>query len=532
MRTRPRAPRHAALLAPVLLLGTAVALCPLPCLADDFTYHPAGDLTPGSGTGREDDRTYVPGMRFPIEVAPAYANSQVWGRGGLNGGGGSQCDSVNYAYPWRDNYCESRTWDMPLCPSGTGHQGQDIRPSTCADAVHWAVAAEAGSVTYIGSYSLNLTADSGTLHRYLHMDPASIVVGVGDRVERGARLGRISDAFGDSSTSIHLHYDIQQSVAGVGFVFVPTYHSLVDSYEALIGAPGSTCEPFPAGEAVIDNQSPCFVQHGPPSTWRYVVGAGWDDDLLWTYAWAGDASNWAEWVFELEEAGEYEVSVYVTPEYAQAREARYSVRHAGGEDELRVDVSAAEGWLVLGSWELAAGVPQRVAVYDGPGEDVALQRRVIADAVRLVPAGGDGPGGGDDSEGGGDDAGRPDAGSGRDAGDAGGPDAGLDAAADAGGDSGRRDTGDAGGAPDGGGDGGGGGGRGDGGDPRGEDDPGAGATQAVTVGGGCSASGRAPASPGAAAAWLSALGACLIVGRRRRPGRGEGPVAAQRRSAR
>lgn len=508
MNAHLRAHARLPLLTATLVLGATVALRPLPCLADDFTYHPAGDLTPGSGTGREDERTYVPGMRFPIEEAPAYANSQVWGRGGLNGGGGSQCDAVNYAYPWRDNFCESRTWDMPLCPSGQGHQGQDIRPATCADAVHWAVAAEAGSVTYIGSYSLNLTADSGTLHRYLHMDPASIVVGVGDRVERGARLGRISDAFGDSSTSIHLHYDIQQSVAGVGFVFVPTYHSLLDSYEALIGAPGTTCEPLPAGEAVIDNQSPCFVQHGPPSTWRYVVGAGWDDDLLWTYAWAGDASNWAEWVFELEEAGEYEIAVYVTPEYAQAREARYTVRHAAGEDELRVDLSAAEGWHVLGTWELAAGAPQRVAVYDGPGEDVSLQRRIVADAVRLVPSGG-GSGGGDEAAEGPGDTGP------ADLGDAGAPDADMGGSEDAGGtDAGEVGGGDAGATPDatsadr--------GGRGDPGATRADDEQGEIATQAVSVGGGCSvAGGVAEGARGGGAgggALLGLFGLCAALG--------------------
>ena len=42
-------------------------------------------------------------MRFPIEVAPAYPNSQVYRPGGLYGGGGSQCDASNYDYPWQDN---------------------------------------------------------------------------------------------------------------------------------------------------------------------------------------------------------------------------------------------------------------------------------------------------------------------------------------------------------------------------------------------------------------------------------------------
>src|SRR5690606_9414724 len=78
-----------------------------------FDYHPPGDLVEGSGQGRVDDTVYAPGMRFPIENAPAYANSQVYNPGGYLGPAGGQCDAVNYSYPWRDNYCEIRQWDMP-----------------------------------------------------------------------------------------------------------------------------------------------------------------------------------------------------------------------------------------------------------------------------------------------------------------------------------------------------------------------------------------------------------------------------------
>ena len=85
-----------------------------------WRYEPAGALVGGSGRGRADGHVYAPGMRFPIERGPAYANSQVWGVGGSAGPGGSQCDGRNYSYPWRDNYCESRSWSMPMCPSGKG----------------------------------------------------------------------------------------------------------------------------------------------------------------------------------------------------------------------------------------------------------------------------------------------------------------------------------------------------------------------------------------------------------------------------
>ena len=195
-----------------------------------FTFRPAGELTPGSGRGTADATVYLPGMRFPLESDPAFANSQVWGRGGSHGGGGGQCDAVNYSYPWRDNFCETRTWAMPLCPAGTGHQGQDIRPATCKKDLHWAVAAIDGTITKIGFYSVYLMGSGNTRVDYLHM--SSVQVKVGQRVVRGDRLGRVSNVFNDTPTTIHLHLNLFQKTAQ-GWLYVPPYTSLVASYQAL-----------------------------------------------------------------------------------------------------------------------------------------------------------------------------------------------------------------------------------------------------------------------------------------------------------
>lgn len=219
-------------IASALVLATSLTLAGS-AAAETFAFEPPGALAPTSGTGREDDRVYAPAMRFPMESGPAYANSQVWGHGGNSGPkGSSQCDVENFSYPWRDNYCESRSWDMPLCPSGTGHQGQDIRAATCEKDVHWVVAAADGSITNVGSYSVYLTADDGTRFDYLHM--SEVAVQEGDDVKRGQRLGKVSNQFGGTPTTVHLHFNIKQNVAGVGFVFVPTYMSLVESYKDLL----------------------------------------------------------------------------------------------------------------------------------------------------------------------------------------------------------------------------------------------------------------------------------------------------------
>jgi murein DD-endopeptidase MepM/ murein hydrolase activator NlpD len=210
-----------------------------------FSYDPPGQLVAGSGKGRVDMNVYAPNMRFPMESGPAFANSQVWGHGGNEGTGG-QCDKENFSYPWHDNYCETRDWDMPLCPGGQGHQGQDIRAASCKAGVHPTVAVADGTITSIGSYSVYLTTADGTRFDYLHMQ--DVAVKEGQKVKRGDPMGKVSNQFGGSATTVHLHFNIKQNVAGVGSVYVPGYLSLVKSYEAMISPPvpdASVPEPPP-----------------------------------------------------------------------------------------------------------------------------------------------------------------------------------------------------------------------------------------------------------------------------------------------
>ena len=243
-------PRATAFVATLLLASSAAAA--------DFSYKPAGTLVSGSGTGRVDSKIYAPGMRFPIEKAPAYANSQVWGHGGNSGPGGGQCDVENFSYPWWDNYCETRSWTMPLCPSGKGHQGQDIRAASCTKNVHSTSATTDGKISSIGTYSVYLTGNDGTVYRYLHM--GSVAVSTGATVKRGQLLGKVSNEFGGTPTTVHLHFDLEQNVSGLGKIFVPPYTSLVAAYQELVGpvvaklgakliAKGSDAEVDPAGAA-------------------------------------------------------------------------------------------------------------------------------------------------------------------------------------------------------------------------------------------------------------------------------------------
>jgi len=214
-----------------LLIAALIAAPSQALSAQEFAYEPAGTLLPGSGRGAADQTVYAPGITFPIEQTPSYANSQVWMTGGGKGPVGSWKASVNFSYPWRDNFCEARSRRTPSCPSGMGHQGQDIRAGKGENDVYWAVATEAGRISNVGVYSVELTGTSGTRYRYLHLSMNKLKVRQGDRVVPGQRIGYVSNDFGGTPTPVHLHFEILQNINGAGLRHVPPYMSLVRAYQ-------------------------------------------------------------------------------------------------------------------------------------------------------------------------------------------------------------------------------------------------------------------------------------------------------------
>lgn len=197
-----------------------------------FEFEPTGKLVGGSGSGVTLATINAAGIRFPVEASPAYLNSQVWGVGGMKGPAGGQDAKANYSYPWHDNFCETRSYKTPACPAGTGHQGQDIRPASMRG-THWAVAVEDAQVTKIGTYSVTLVGASGNEYRYLHMKMAQLPVRSGQFVRRGQMVGIISNDFGNTKTTVHLHFELRQNAGGRGIRVVSPYTSLVAAYHDL-----------------------------------------------------------------------------------------------------------------------------------------------------------------------------------------------------------------------------------------------------------------------------------------------------------
>lgn len=217
-----------------------------------FNHNPAGQLPAGHGPGYMDRTSWAPTMCWPMMEA-GFPNSQVYGPGGGMGPPGkpSQCDSLNYTLPWSDTFCEARSRSNPLCAGagGQGHQGQDIRPASCQKNQHWAVAAEAGIITDIGTYTVTLTSSAPPhrTYRYLHMQMATLAVHEGDTVTPGQKLGKVSNDFGGTPTTIHLHFEMRAGVAGVTTdgkavalqTFLPPYISLAEAYQRKLN--GGTC---------------------------------------------------------------------------------------------------------------------------------------------------------------------------------------------------------------------------------------------------------------------------------------------------
>jgi len=248
-----------------------------------FSYYPPGQLITGTGArhrgGDADFTVYAP-IRFPLADGPVQTYSQVF----INLGdctvalGDSQTVRRNGApfrcvpgklltaadmpsggqnmYPWRDNFCEMRGFFVGQCPSGLGHQGEDIVPVGCAfkgrdgdpcDRSHHRVVAVHDGVVLRAPRQEGLVIETnapGThlRFRYLHMNPKVVDEDgffSGRAVRKGEIIGKVSNFSGrEAGTSYHLHFDLHVPTKD-GWTLVNPYMTLVTAYEQMIGGRGS-----------------------------------------------------------------------------------------------------------------------------------------------------------------------------------------------------------------------------------------------------------------------------------------------------
>lgn len=241
--------------------------------AAEFTYWPSGEIVPGSGfrkqEGRPDSTVYAQ-IRFPVERAPAYARSQSYSSPRPNDGGAGP-----FAYPWRDNFCESRSFGVGQCAMGFGHQGQDIRPGAClpgqsdCDVKQQGVVAVRDGVLIRSArqQAVTLLVNTAREHirfRYMHMNPWELDrdgVLDGRRVAEGERFGVVGNYLDfPNGTTRHLHFDVQVFTPD-GWLWVNPYTTLVASYERLIGGRGRDLLP-------ANSVAPAVARAGPLDSLR------------------------------------------------------------------------------------------------------------------------------------------------------------------------------------------------------------------------------------------------------------------------
>ena len=241
--------------------------------SSQFSYRPVGDIIASSGyrkQGGRVDLTAYSQIRFPIEKAPAFVRSQSFGKR-------DKSEQPNGSYPWRDNFCESRSFEVGQCPGGFGHQGEDIRPGACptsneedhCDPKQQAVVAVRDGVLIrsLKQQAAMLQINSNTEHirfRYMHMSPSSMDAdGVlnGRRVEEGEKIGVVSNYLGHpNGTTRHLHFDVQVFTRD-GWLWVSPYVTLVSAYERLIRGHGREIGPEIAASPAVAHALPEDVVH-------------------------------------------------------------------------------------------------------------------------------------------------------------------------------------------------------------------------------------------------------------------------------
>jgi hypothetical protein len=248
----------------------------------DFTYRPTGDIIANTGyhkqNGRADFNAYSQ-VRFPLEKTPAFVHSQSFGRRDKSDQPTSGSPAY-LAYPWRDNFCESRSFSVGQCPTGFGHQGEDIRPHRCpprgegddqCDPKQQVVVAVRDAVVIRSPKQQAATLQINTRNehirfRYMHMNPSAMDAdGVlnGRAVAEGEKIGVVSNYLDHpNGTTRHLHFDVQVFTRD-GWLWVSPYVTLISAYERLIGGRGREIGPEIAAVPTVARALPQEFVHDP-----------------------------------------------------------------------------------------------------------------------------------------------------------------------------------------------------------------------------------------------------------------------------
>jgi murein DD-endopeptidase MepM/ murein hydrolase activator NlpD len=249
----------------------------------DFTYRPSGDIIANSGLRKQGGHTDLIAysqIRFPLEKPIAFVHSQEFRARRSSDKPLDELSGGNTSYPWRDNFCEARSFNVGQCPSGFGHQGEDVRPAPCplnaeggdrCDPRQQPLVAVRDAVVIRAPKQQAVTLQVNTRNehvrfRYMHMNPAALdASGMlnGRPVDEGEKIGVVSNYLDHpNGTSLHLHFDVQVFTRD-GWIWVNPYVTLISAYERLLRGRGHEIGPETAAQPAVAHALPeDAVPHG------------------------------------------------------------------------------------------------------------------------------------------------------------------------------------------------------------------------------------------------------------------------------
>jgi hypothetical protein len=145
-----------------------------------------------------------------------------------------------------------------------------------------------------------------------------------------------------------------------------------------------TCAALPPEGGIIDDGDPCVQIGGPPASIRIVTDAGFAGDLRWTKATDDDeAANFARYKVIPSEAGRYRLEAFTASSHATSLQTIYALQGAGLDARMVVDQTAVDGFAFVAELDLPVA-PTTVFIGDDTGEPLALDRRIVFDALRVT----------------------------------------------------------------------------------------------------------------------------------------------------
>jgi len=145
-----------------------------------------------------------------------------------------------------------------------------------------------------------------------------------------------------------------------------------------------TCENVPAAGRVIDETEVCLEWGGDMQYWR-TESAGHAGSLRWTHTVSTQMYNYVRWNLGFDQAGWYRLEAYTPSAWAESRQAKYQVNHAGETTVVDVDQTQIDGWTEVGVFEFTAGAGQFVRLEDLTGEPASSDTRLVVDGLRVTP---------------------------------------------------------------------------------------------------------------------------------------------------